>query len=767
MGPKLGRQTTVIFYRFLVSYLAVLVLPIVILGAFGYASISRSVREQATSLATNRLSTIRATLDDAVQTLHLRAVMISEDDLVVRVSAMVPKIDPDRLDPEYRRQIRRVLSVNNVTNRLVSDIMLYLKNDDVFIGTMGEFQRDEFLDVVMQPPNGLGVEAQRLLDSPQGHAPVVRTLEFTRYSTPLRRTVFVFSIPFKTRISRAALLFFIDPENIRGLIEQHGGAYEEALFVIDEQGTRITGNPHLAAELGPSLSFERLDPSDSEIGVRVVGRHLITYTESRFTGWRYANVVSVDAALAPVRRVRNWYFTYAAMSVVFGLALSYYLAGRNFDPIREIIGTITGSRTGGSPETIDFAFIKHSYTLLAEEKRELERRLRGMYVAQIFTGAVKDPEEISTLLERSDLPLPDGSTRSAIVEISALDPAGVLSSKPHGEAYLTKRFVLAKRLQEVLSALYDRCIAFELDHDSIGLLLCRRTAREERGPATEIDRLAPAIDRLERELDLQLTIGLSRPYTDAADFKRAYGEARAAVHQRVLLSGSAVFQYRPSHEQRSDYFFPSEYENHLRNRVQAGDLGSVRTLIDEILEENIIRRSVGTDMTDVALANFGLIFERLREELRLSRNAGFNFPAFVTKDLHGKIRHVRAAYEGLCQTLVRARNDRRHGLAVELAEYVARRVTDPNLTLSEVAEEFGFTSVYLSRFFKEHVGEKFTDFVNSHRAERVRELLDSGETNLREVGRRAGFTTEITCRRVFKRHVGVLPSEYRDKVAHR
>lgn len=765
MRPPPRRPTAHIFYRFLISYVAVLVLPIVILGVFGYASISRSVREQATSLATNRLATIRATLDDAIQTLHLRAVMISEDDLIVRVSAMVPDIDPDRLDPEYRQQIRRVLSVSNVTNRLVSDIMLYFKNDDLFIGTMGEFSRDEFLDVVMQPPPELRPQAQELLVVPYGHPPVVRTLEFTRYATPIRRTVFLFSMPFKSRISRAALLCFIDPANIRELVKQKRGSYEEALFVIDPQDTLITGNAELSRDLGNHLSFSSLGLEDEEFGVRVVGRHLITYTESRFTGWRYANVVSVHSALAPVRRIRNWYYIYAGLSIVFGLALSYFFSARNVDPIQEIIGTITGSRNSRPPEIIDFEFIKHSYTLLSDEKIELERRLRGMYVSQIFTGEVEDIEEVSALLERANLPIPDGPTRSAIVEISAVEPAGILSTKPHGEAYLTKRFMLSKRLQELLSSRYERCVAFELEHDSIGMVLSRPRRREQDLPSNEIDTIGPVIEQLEGELELMLTVGLSRPYTEATQFKRAYREAQAAVHQRVLLSGSAVFQYRSSHEHRGDYFFPSTFENHLRNRVQAGDWSSVRALIDEVLEENIVRRAVGTDMTDVALANFGLVFERLREEIHLPREVGFDFSAFVAKDLHQKIRHVRDAYEGLCRTVITLRDDRRHGLAEELHDHVMSRLTDPNLTLSGVAEEFGFTTVYLSRFFKENVGQKFTDFVNSHRAAMVKEMLDAGETNLHDAGKQAGFTTDITCRRVFKRHIGVLPSEYRDKVA--
>ena len=765
MRKPAHRPTARIFYRFLVSYVAVLVLPIVILGVFGYTSISRAVRDQATALATSRLATIRASLDDAIQTLHLRAVMISEDDLIVRVSAMVPDIDPDRLDPEYRLQIRRVLSVSNVTNRLVSDIMLYFKNDDLFIGTMGEFSHDDFLDVVMQPPPELRPQAQELLDLPHGHPPVVQTLEFTRYATPIRRTVFLFSMPFKSRISRATLLLFVDPASIRELIEQKKTTYDESFFVIDPQNTRITGSAELAEELGDHLRFDRLRPEDGEFGVRVVGRYLITHTESSFTGWRYANVVSVQSALAPVRRVQRWYYIYAALSIVFGLALSYFFSARNLDPIQEIIGTITGTGSSGSPEIIDFEFIKHSYSLLAEEKDELERRLRGMYISQIFTGEVEDAEEVSALLQRADLPVPDGPTRSAIVEISAVEPAGILSSKPRGEAYLTKRFMLSKRLQELLSPRYERCVAFELEHDSIGLLLCRPRRRHDDLPANEIDTLGPVIQQLERELELMLSVGLSRPYTEATQFKQAYREARAAVHQRVLLSGSAVFQYRPSHEQRGDYFFPSTYENHLRNRVQAGDWSSVHGLIDEVLEENIVRRAVGTDMTDVALANFGLVFERLREEMHLPREVGFDFPAFVAKDLHQKIRHVRDEYDRLCRTVVRMRDDRRHGLVGELCEYVIERLTDPNLTLTEVAEEFGFTTVYLSRFFKENVGEKFTEFVNSHRAAMVKEMLDAGETNLHDVGKQAGFTTDITCRRVFKRHIGVLPSEYRDKVA--
>jgi len=96
----------------------------------------------------------------------------------------------------------------------------------------------------------------------------------------------------------------------------------------------------------------------------------------------------------------------------------------------------------------------------------------------------------------------------------------------------------------------------------------------------------------------------------------------------------------------------------------------------------------------------------------------------------------------------------------EAQAYVQAHYSD-DLSLTLIAERFGFNSSYFSRLFKRHAGENLSDYVTRTRLDHARTLLQDSSLRIGEVADRTGFRTVSYFISVFKRHVGLTPQQYR------
>ena len=97
----------------------------------------------------------------------------------------------------------------------------------------------------------------------------------------------------------------------------------------------------------------------------------------------------------------------------------------------------------------------------------------------------------------------------------------------------------------------------------------------------------------------------------------------------------------------------------------------------------------------------------------------------------------------------------------EILVFVDENMYHPELSLQMVAERFGYTLAYTSRIFKEHFNQNFLEYVMDGRIRKAKELLELTDLPIREISEKAGFGSDITFRRVFKRTTGMIPSNYR------
>lgn len=96
--------------------------------------------------------------------------------------------------------------------------------------------------------------------------------------------------------------------------------------------------------------------------------------------------------------------------------------------------------------------------------------------------------------------------------------------------------------------------------------------------------------------------------------------------------------------------------------------------------------------------------------------------------------------------------------------YMLANAANPDCTLEKAAEEFGFSSVYFSRWFTQHFDLSFLKYLNRIRVENAANALSMKNGSILKIGLEAGFPNINSFNREFMRHYNCTPGEYRNKV---
>lgn len=84
-----------------------------------------------------------------------------------------------------------------------------------------------------------------------------------------------------------------------------------------------------------------------------------------------------------------------------------------------------------------------------------------------------------------------------------------------------------------------------------------------------------------------------------------------------------------------------------------------------------------------------------------------------------------------------------------------------DIALQDIAGYLNYSDVYFCKLFKQNFGKNFITYLNEFRMARAKDLLCDPRINIKDVGYKAGYRDPNYFTRIFKRMVGMTPSEFR------
>lgn len=120
---------------------------------------------------------------------------------------------------------------------------------------------------------------------------------------------------------------------------------------------------------------------------------------------------------------------------------------------------------------------------------------------------------------------------------------------------------------------------------------------------------------------------------------------------------------------------------------------------------------------------------------------------------------LRFLTDKLCLLFEHRRKDYKNHIVTNVRKYINEHLQE-RLSLNEVAAGFGISPSYLSQLFGKYNDTGFNEYVNLCKINESKRLLTEENLKVYEVAQRLGFESAFYFSKVFKKVVGVSPTEF-------
>jgi len=124
----------------------------------------------------------------------------------------------------------------------------------------------------------------------------------------------------------------------------------------------------------------------------------------------------------------------------------------------------------------------------------------------------------------------------------------------------------------------------------------------------------------------------------------------------------------------------------------------------------------------------------------------------------GWLRNVRDA---IYQANIKPHYSKEIQNSIAKAANMAQLMMNQSLSAGEMAQMVNMSSSYFSQCFKQIVGKTYTDYLRDIRLERAKHYLINTTKTIQWIAEQVGYNDEKYFSRLFREHVGILPSDYR------
>lgn len=117
---------------------------------------------------------------------------------------------------------------------------------------------------------------------------------------------------------------------------------------------------------------------------------------------------------------------------------------------------------------------------------------------------------------------------------------------------------------------------------------------------------------------------------------------------------------------------------------------------------------------------------------------------------------------GIVATFRRSRETNQDRLAASAYAYIQTNYAS-NISLDTLAEHMAISTYYACKIIKKAYDKSFVELLTAFRIRRAKVLLRESNLSVKEVSYETGYNSQNYFTKIFKKHIGMTPSEYRSK----
>ena len=737
--------------KYLASYLLVLLLPIIIVSIYANSFFLKAYREEVIANNTDSIMRIAYALDVQLDQIEKTAAQLQFNE----------KFRPFFLESKQFNAMQTIdeLSGHQVTNPFVHELVYYVRGSEELFSSDGSYTINTFIDYIYDfnswDRDDFYAQINTIL------SPLMRPVEdvTTMGNEAKRFSALMYPIPNNSLSPYGTLIFIVPESSFRNIIK---GAIPETkgnTIILDMHGKMITylqNEPYLSDEVFGAI-LSGLSGSGSK-AVKLDGKkYLISYTISERTRLKYFRIISEENAMASVVALRTT-ITLVFLLVLLVGGIAIYIAMRvNYSPVGELKRFIA-SRSDLFPKgTNEFDSAQLAILHLSETSSDLNRQvnrnsqiLKEYLLQGLLRGMFKNSAEFNE--HGKDIGL---FFNHQFFQIAILSYTKQNNTSYPGDA------LIIDRLQKEASSVLESYWLSDRVEGRIILIACFPKANF----VVFRDTLKALHKVFSDIVGAPSTFGVGNICGSVSQCYRSYIEASSALDYRHFSGDNKIIYFSDIIPKSSTSgIYPTQGLESLRQSILAGESRKIEEILHGLV--NTIREN-DTLLFFARCLSFDIINTVLRAVLEMHKNFPspedaypdvFSLTEYHTVDELADI--VEETCLSICGVIKNTEDLMKNDIA-DMLSYIEKNLNSFDFSIGGIADHYGMSVSNLSHLFKNRTGSTLSDYINTLRMEKIKELLLTSDDSIKDIIIQVGYSDSSNFVRKFREQIGMTPGAYR------
>ncbi len=228
-----------------------------------------------------------------------------------------------------------------------------------------------------------------------------------------------------------------------------------------------------------------------------------------------------------------------------------------------------------------------------------------------------------------------------------------------------------------------------------------------------------------------------------------------------------LYYNKEEYEDLTEMDYPFEAERQLQMCILNGDKHGAQVLLNELLGKIYFISKFDLNIIKIRTSELLALLSRASIEAGANSGEIIWFSTGSVKEMQN-CKSIDEISDWITTTLYRFINysfdfsSLKHSDTVyKVIEYI-RKNYFKKISLDDIANHVNFSKTYLSRIFKDEVGENISNYVNKIRIEKAKLLIIDKKFSLIDIANLVGFEDQSYFTKVFKSIVGISPKKYKE-----
>lgn len=328
-----------------------------------------------------------------------------------------------------------------------------------------------------------------------------------------------------------------------------------------------------------------------------------------------------------------------------------------------------------------------------------------------------------------------------------------------------ERILACSTLAQLLRQNYSEssCDVVEMEDDTILVLInCNEDVQNE-----TIGHLLDVYKKTAQDISNASDIAVGGFCATMQDVQECYNRALLLLHYQ-RITGNLQTKYNPSVEFSLSNLMPRiwEKERNLSFCILHHDYDGAETILSAIRDE--MNNNIG------AMDYFQIRHRILHLATQIvddyqQENGTANLPLYTKKDIYTQIidcDDLDKVWKQLIDILQEMKGNETNKKTPSTKTPVGMILTmlendcGKDMNLAQLSERIGMSSVYISKAFKQTVGENYTQYLTRKRMEVAKKKLLDKDLRIQDISESLGYAQSHYFSKVFKDYYGLAPREY-------